>query len=182
MNFFLKLSPIIEGLMESSAQDHLAAIKELLTTGIFSFFPLFIGAASIMLNADPKAGVNFFSALREVVSNGELILYSSSILAPILYLVYREPEGDRHFKERLFQGTIVTVILIACYIFYSLKFSNSVRNLALLVQLSYIIIVISFVLWYLATVFRNMMHGDVNLKSSEYEFTDGYNDHRSDSQ
>jgi len=129
-NWLLKSLPLVEGMIESSIQDHLSAIKELLTTSVFCFFPLFIGALSMVLNAEKGVEIAYFPALVDVVSDGELILYSSSILAPILFLVLNEPEGKRRFRERLFQGIIVTVLIFTCNFLYILKGYSLLTNLS----------------------------------------------------
>lgn len=178
MNFLVRLLPLLEGLRDSSTEDHLEAIKEILTTSIFSFLPIFIGAGSVMLDADPEAEVGFVTAFLQVVGGGELVFYSCSILAPILYLVFREPSGEKHFKERMFQGVVVTAILVVTYILYGRIYNENVNNLELLVTWSYYLIVISLIMWYLATVFKNMMTKGPNLKDSENDFSKVYEMHR----
>jgi len=178
MTWLVKWLPLVETFLKSSSLAKKAAAKEVLVTFIFSFVPVFLASFVVVLRSPQEAPSSFIDAYQIVVGRGELLLYSSTILAPIVYLVLHEPNGKQRFNERLTQGVLVILMLLLCYCFYVLNYSGMVNNLEFLLKSSYWMLGVAIVLWYFATVFRNMMAGEFDLREDESEFTKKMFEHR----
>lgn len=93
---FLEFLPFLNGLTRLSARHFRGAGKEVLVTILLATFPLwagaFYGALSDMKDVDGfwQAVCLYFSKLRKTLDNGTLILYSASLIAPVLYIALDE--------------------------------------------------------------------------------------------
>jgi hypothetical protein len=65
------------------------ALLEFLINILISTLPFVVGIGTLMLSA--KLNLDFFSAFKKISSNGELIIYSATLMAPIMYAVLRDP-------------------------------------------------------------------------------------------
>lgn len=178
MRRLVKLLPLLDTFLKSSSAEKKAAGKEVFVTCIFSFIPIFLATCVVVLRSPQDNPATFFDAYQVVVGRGELLLYSSSILAPIMYLVLHEPNGKQRLNERLTQGVLGCLMLILSYCFYGLNYSGIVNNLDFLLKSSYWMLGVAIVLWYFATVFRNMMTGGFDLRTEEEAFTKKVFEHR----
>lgn len=67
----------------------LSAIFEFLVNMIISLSPFIVGIVTMMLSA--KWNSDFGAASTEVIKRGELVIYSTTLMAPITYAVLRDP-------------------------------------------------------------------------------------------
>lgn len=65
------------------------ALLEFLVNILISTLPFLVGIVTLMLSA--KLNMDFLGALIKISSNGELIIYSATLMAPIIYAVLRNP-------------------------------------------------------------------------------------------
>jgi len=93
---FLERLPFVKGLSRLSGRHFRGAGKEVLVTILLATFPLwagaFYGALSDINKVDGfwQAVFLYFSKLRNTLDNGTLILYSASLIAPVLYIALDE--------------------------------------------------------------------------------------------
>ncbi|NHC12152.1 hypothetical protein [Stutzerimonas degradans] len=67
----------------------LSAGFEFLVNMVISLSPFIVGILTMMLSA--KWSSDFPTAATEVISRGELVIYSTTLMAPIAYAVLRDP-------------------------------------------------------------------------------------------
>lgn len=146
--------PVIRSLFDADAVSHVESGKELMITFFYSVMPL-IGVAALMRASSlPPHVIPFIDALRGLVSDGELILYSASFLAGTMYLIFNQPEGQPRFIERFSQGILVSLVIIASWsIYFAYKF-DIWKDKALLVNVTFILFVFSLFLLYCSLVFE----------------------------
>ncbi len=162
--------PLIDGILASKWQHHKAALAEVGITAVVSFVPLI--ASAIFLLLDSQEGISVFSSFREVVSKGELVVYASSIIAPVFYLCLKDPP----VVEKIPQFVLAFVIFFLCVVMYTLNYSGNVNNFALLVTWSYWLVASAIIVWYLSTLFREMT-AVPDFKGPEMEFSDAFGSH-----
>lgn len=169
----LKYIPLIRSLFEADLSAHLESFKELIISFICSVAPL-IGVAALMrAQSVPPHVVEFTGALRGLVSDGELILYSASFLAGTVYLIINQPEGQPRFRERFIQGLLVSsVIVISWGIYFAYKFSLW-KDKVLLVDVTFILFLISVFLLYCSLVFEKGLI-PVQLRDQEKKSMDDF--------
>lgn len=114
---YLRKIPFFGPLVDTSRRDHLEAMSELITTLIFSTFPFWLG--SIVIYAmDEAPNKNYLSVFLSTISQGELLIFSTSLLAPFFYMALHDPVGSRAFPGRLIHALPVVVIMMLCTGFF----------------------------------------------------------------
>lgn len=169
--------PLASSFINSSTSNRINALKEVSLVLILSLIPIWGGALhNVALLSSHDS--NFFESLNSLIGNGELILYSTSILAPIFYLVISDPVGENHYPHRYSQGLIVIVLLVISLLLFSAQRTNP--NTDYIFKWSVVIFIISIVLLYLATVFRNWASDGNIFKEAEQDFTTQYRKRRAE--
>lgn len=176
VQFLRSWIPLFASFIECKSNHRKDALKEILLLLVLSLMPIW-GGAILNVALHPEKNIGFFIAFNELIRNGELILYSTSILAPIFFLVLHEPEGERSYPEKYFQGFIILLILIISVLLFSAH-RQTIENKYIFNWSVGIFIVSSFLL-YLATVFKNWMNDSPDMKSSERDFLEEYNERKS---
>ncbi len=159
--------PLIDGIKASKWQHHKVALAEVGITAVVSFVPLIASAMFLLL--DSQEGISVLASFREVVSKGELVVYASSIIAPVFYLCLKDPP----VVEKIPQFVFAFVIFILCVVMYTLNYSGNVNNFELLVTWSYWLVGSSIIVWYLSTLFR-VMTPTPDFKAPEMEFAQAF--------
>ena len=166
--------PVINGLMKSRLKHHKNALVEVGLTSLVSFFPLIASALTLtLINSSDKKEADFFISLTEVVSRGELVVYASSIIAPVFYLCLKEPP----VIEKVSQFALALIIFLLCTVMYTLNYSGVVTNFETLVNLSYWLIFSAIFVWYISTLFKEMTY-NLDFKESETDFAEAYAAHK----
>ncbi len=171
-NFIRKWVPLVSSLIDCERRHQKDAAKEILLVLVLSLVPIWGGA--LLGSTSPKA--TYFGEFYKLIQNGELILYATSILAPIFYLVFHDPVGERPYPDRYFQGLIIIVLLIISLLLFSAQ--RSTAGSSFIFAWSIVIFLISLVLLYLSTVFRNWMNDKPDVKQSERDFLHDYGERR----
>lgn len=65
------------------------AIFEFLVNIIVSMLPFIIAVAILMLSV--KLNLGFLESIKKITANGELIIYSATLMAPLMYAVLKDP-------------------------------------------------------------------------------------------
>ncbi|HCG0872025.1 TPA: hypothetical protein NJF72_000517 [Pseudomonas aeruginosa] len=66
-----------------------SALVEFIINMLVSTLPFTVGVVTIMLSA--KLNLDLLPALKKVTSNGELVVYSATLMAPLMYAVLKDP-------------------------------------------------------------------------------------------
>ena len=167
--------PLISGLHKCSFKDYWNAAGEIFSTLIIATTPIWLGVLGFYLG-----GNTFKEALVGNVSLGELLLYSTSVLAPIIYMAFSDPEGSEEpFPSKVSQGLFVVIIVaMSAYTFGQQRSGAELGSR--INSVSFTLFGISVLLLYLATVYKNMRlpTGKLKHKADEREFSTAYERHR----
>lgn len=140
--------PIFSDFKEVSSEIHLESLKELLVTFIVSTLPIWSAVLIIILN-DPSIG--FPEAFYKELSNGELILYASTMLGPVIYIALKE-RGGKMFPGRITHMMSVIIIVILSTIVFVTQRVDYVVNKDFVFNLSVVAYFFSF-FFYIAQQF-----------------------------
>ena len=66
-----------------------------------STLPIWGGAFIIILTSKTSDELNYFNSIELLVSNGELYLYATSLLAPVIYIALKEREEGKNSQATL---------------------------------------------------------------------------------
>ena len=183
MSFFKLLTkiPIFGGLFECKEPTHWnEAFWELCFTLLGSTMPLWLGIIILLVIGQDK-GVDFFKALSEITRNGELFIYASSTLAPILYIAIEDKPGKSKFPSRNSHVAIYVVIIAISAAIFGLRRANfELTDNDFVLSISRIFFATSIILVYIAMVYRNHRLATTadDVQKYEKQFTKDYSKHR----
>ena len=169
--------PLIGGLIDCKSQDYYKAFGELILTLLFSTLPIFIA----LIVDHYKLNLFFLESFKNNLSNGELFLYSTSILAPIFYTVLDDSGAKRTFPEKMPALIVYGGLMLISALVYALQKAGVALNSASLFQDSTIIFIISTFLLYLVIVLNNnriSMNPQQEMQEQENDFVNEYKKHR----
>lgn len=176
----LRTLPLLGGFVDTTLRDHASALRENISGLLISLSPLWFGGFIVCLT-DAKVN-GYFSAVWANASNGELFLFATSVLAPILHMATDDPPGARRFPSKWSHiGLMLVILMLAAGTFGVQRAGvDVVRGFA--IKVSVIAFGISIVLLYLATVYKNSRLPEISpedFQDSEREFSKNYRRHRS---
>jgi hypothetical protein len=178
MKKLFKRIPIISGLSNCSAGDHWEALQEVLITVIFATIPIWLIFFIISLTRQ-EADPDLFTNLSGHVNNGELFIYSVSIIAPVMYIALKDPPGAKEFPSRLSHIIIIFVVAILSSAGFAVQKSILLSNTKFAIDVSLTLFSISIFILYIATVYKHMrLLGPDDFKKMESNFSEQYKKHR----
>lgn len=119
---------------------------QLFITVFFSLLPLLLAFITIYYSGEISAS----EVLMRIIGNGELIIYSATLIAPVLYATYKDPPVE--WKN--FFNFAAVLIIIATTTFYPLYHHGMIFKEILLP--SVFITIISLILVYLIMYFDHI--------------------------
>lgn len=175
---YLRKIPLIAGLADCEARDHKEALHELFFTLLGASLPVLIGAWVIVLTAQEAL---FFQSMLDNIHNGELFLYCTSLVAPIIYMATTNKQGDLEFPTKRSHIAIVFILMIFSSITFGLQRAGIIlSNKEFMFKTSVIFFAVSVLLLYLAITYKNKMipKGPDDMKQQERDFAREYGSHR----
>jgi hypothetical protein len=169
--------PFLRYLKDCSGEVKSEALKELLTTLIISFLPIIIGCLVAFL-ANHK--INIIYNIYNNLSNGELFLYITSLLAPIIYILLKESK-DKKFPDLLIHVGIYALIIGTSAIVFAMKRINFMFDNISLNIIQYSLFPLSLLLMYSVIAYNNYIRtlSPANqMQKDEEQFTDSLKEHR----
>lgn len=180
---FLRIFPVWGGIVDCRRpKDYWNAAAEVFTIIIVSTSPLWLSAFG-MITIDKSDEIEYLKALGMVTNGGELFLYTTSILAPIFYMVLRKGDIKKGFPNRLSHIIIIFIITIISAYFFGLKRSGSEIDTNLISNISRIAFFLSAILLYTAILYNNnrLSTSAEDVKAKERDFNIRYKKHRGES-
>lgn len=170
----LKEIPILGDLADTTLEDHIYSLKELIVTLFMSTLPIWGGAFIIILTSKTSDGLNYFNSIELLVSNGELYLYATSLLAPVIYIALKEREEGKKFPSNITHMLIVILIAVLSTIAFTTVKAGTNINHHFLIRSSVVAYITSVLLLYLAMVFNNNLLPDPigRMKRDERDYTE----------
>lgn len=142
-------------LFKTGRATHAGAFYEFIYLLLWSILPFALGALVLYVtNDDPNK--NFFELGVQTFQNGELLIFTISMLAPILYLTLHDPEQAEPFPHKLPISTVVALIIVTCASLFSLLKASSVKDISFVFGLSIVLTIVALVFRYLAIVYHKV--------------------------
>ena len=143
--------PIIGPLADCRAEYHVTVVKQFAADFVFSTLPLWVGTLVILLTS--SEGVDTLDALITTFERGELFIYCTATLGPIIYISNREMHYRPTFPGRFSLLVAVVVIVVVCSTAFSLYRANVVSNDPLALRISLYAYGVSLFLYYLTILY-----------------------------
>lgn len=170
---------LIGALFRAGRKVYAGALYEFLYLSVWSILPFALGALVLYVTTDSQVK-SFYEFGRATYQNGELLVFTISMLAPILYLTLHEPEQAESFPHKLPISTTVAIIVVTSAVLFALLKAQAVKDLSFVTDLSVILTVIALVFRYLALVYHRLRMPQVSerdLRSPQDEFVEQYRRH-----
>jgi hypothetical protein len=173
--------PLVGALSAARSRDYQEAAAELIITLLISTIPIWFGSV-IYIMAKSDAG-SFSDVIGKNIGRGELFLMTSSLMAPILYFIFK---GEDKFPHAMTINAICTLILIICTgAFGAIRLTsffeiNLTWNDKFIMWVSASTFVMGALIVYLAFVYRNLHEdGAANLMQRNVnDFWEKYKNNR----
>ena len=167
--------PVIGPLADCRHEYHTTVVKQFVANFVFSTLPLWVGALVILLTSCEELG--FLDALIKTFERGELFIYCTATLGPILYISNREIRNSPTFPGKLSLSVTLIVIVVVCTTAFSLYRANVVLNEALAFRISLYAYGISLSLYYLTILYDALRSagGSSVFRSDTADFVSDFN-------
>jgi len=168
--------PIIGGLINCNPIDFFEALKELMSTLFIALSPIWLGAVVIFCIQD-NPDKNYWRILLNSLKNGELIIYSTSLLAPVIYMALKERGAVRIFPSRLSSIIAVIILLLITTSIFSIQRGGYYYHSTTVFKFSSLIFIISILILYIAMVYNNSRLPDAGeeFQNQEKDFANQFN-------
>ena len=171
--------PLVGGLMYCQWSDHWDAIKEFSTTLFWAFMPIWLGAFVVYV-VDVTGKISYTASLHEALVNGELYIYSSSLLAPVFYMALDEKHSIRSFNSKLAHMIFVGAIIVLSAALFSISRIGVAYNKPLAFKISCWLVFFAVSIYYIAIVYSNNRRNPAaQMRHDENEYVEDYSKHRS---
>lgn len=142
-------------LFRTGRSTHASAFYEFLYLILWSFLPFALGALVLYVTSD-AFDKSFYEFGLNTFRNGELLVFTISMLAPILYLTLHDPEQADPFPHKLPISTVVALIIVTCASLFALLKASAVKDVPFVFGLSIVLTVVALVFRYLAIVYHKV--------------------------
>jgi hypothetical protein len=173
--------PLFGGLVDCTWRDHWDSLTQTFVIVLLSTTPIWLGALIVVYSAG--AGLElaaFGTALKSTVKNGELLMYSTALLAPVFWMALVDPPGAHVFPSKVSHMVLIGVIDLVAGAFFGLVTAHNNANPRFISTLSTWMFIASLVLLYLGTVYHTSRLPDApqEFKRQEDDFSTAYGEHR----
>ncbi|HAD82690.1 MAG: hypothetical protein A2509_09060 [Candidatus Edwardsbacteria bacterium RIFOXYD12_FULL_50_11] len=169
--------PYIRNYKNCSTPAKTAAFWELLITLIISFLPIFIGCFIAYLQNN---SIHIINNMYNNLSNGELFLYITSLLAPVIYMILKERKNIKRFPDLILSVFLYGGIVLASAIVFALKRINFAFDAVSVNRVQYLIFPFSLLLMYVVLTYNNEFPANPAevMQAQEDKFTADVRKHR----
>lgn len=169
--------PLIGNITYCTFQDHLFAFWEYLSTCLFSFLPLIIAFFADYLIDN---STTFSSSIISNVQNGELLIYTTSILSPVFYIIMRKRKGDNSFPNSAAYILLYVGIVVIASIVFALQRAQVILDPLSISFIQKICFIIGFFLFYFVLLYNNSLKRNPSetFREEADDFTDSFSQHR----
>lgn len=170
---------LIGALFKAGRKTFAGALYEFAYALVWSIFPFVLGILTLYVTSEDP-GRDYLLLAKGTVSNGELLIYTISMLTPILYLVLHDPEQAASFPHKLPISTLVTVVAVTCSALFALMKAHAVKDPDFVLTLSIVLTTLALVIRYLALVYHRLRMPDTNerdLRGPQDDFLKRFSQH-----
>lgn len=166
-------------LFRAGRKTHAGAFYEFIYLLVWSVLPFVLGALVLYVTS-AGADKSFYEFGLDTFRNGELLVFTISMLAPILYLTLHDPEQADPFPHKLPISTCVALIIVTCASLFALLKASAVKDHPFVFELSVILTAIALVFRYLAIVYHKVrmpILTEKDLRAPQVSFVEDYRRH-----
>ena len=177
MTFNSERIPIIGGLFKYTIKHHYTTFVELVLTLFFSFVPIFVAVlGDYLIEYESFPGIVI--SLINQISNGELFLFTTSLSAPIFYLVMRKRKEDA-FPSRIAFIVLFIIIIGLSLLVFAFQRVTDVNPKALF-NISIVVFFITIGTLYLVICYSTALtlSPTVEMESQTKQYSNSYATHR----
>lgn len=166
-------------LFRADRKTHFSALGEFMYLFLWSVLPFALGALVLYVTSS-STNKSFYEFGLDTFRNGELLVFTISMLAPILYLTLHDPEQADPFPHKLPISTGVALIVVTCAALFALLKASAVKDLPFVFELSLILTAIALVFRYLAILYHKVrmpILTERDLRAEQESFVDSLDNH-----
>lgn len=156
-----------------------SAFYEFIYLFLWSVLPFFLGALVLYVTSDAM-DKNFYELGLNTFRNGELLVFTISMLTPILYLTLHDPENAAPFPHKLPISTAVALIVVTCASLFALLKASAVKDVPFVFEFSVILTIVALIFRYLAIVYHKVrmpVLTEQDLRAPQDSFVEDYRQH-----
>lgn len=166
-------------LFRAGRSTHASAFYEFMYLFLWSVLPFALGALVLYVTSD-AADKSFYASGLNTFRNGELLVFTISMLAPILYLTLHDPEQAEPFPHKLPISTVVALIIVTCASLFALLKASAVKDVPFVFVLSIVLTIVALAFRYLAIVYHKVRMPALTereLRAPQETFVEDYRRH-----
>ena len=166
-------------LFRADRKTHFSALGEFMYLFLWSVLPFALGALVLYVTSS-STNKSFYEFGLDTFRHGELLVFTISMLAPILYLTLHDPEQADPFPHKLPISTGVALIVVTCAALFALLKASAVKDLPFVFELSLILTAIALVFRYLAILYHKVrmpILTERDLRAEQESFVDSLDNH-----
>lgn len=130
-----------------------SAFYEFVYLFLWSILPFALGGLVLFVTSD-VTDKNIFELGVSTFKNGELLVFTISMLAPILYLTLHDPEQAAPFPHKLPISTVVALLIVTCAALFAVLKASAVKDYPFVFELSLWLTGLALAFRYLALVYH----------------------------
>ncbi len=139
--------------MDCRIVDHWSALGEFFLNVIFSTAPIWLGGLFIFIDTSVD-NRRIWESVILTINNGELFMFSTAMVAPILYMAVKTEKGMPTFPGQLSHISLIVIVGLACSgLFAAARVGKP--DPVLILNISILLYSVSLLLLYLAMVYKN---------------------------
>jgi len=179
---YLSQTWIIGRMFRVGTPTLLGSFYEFFYLFIWSILPFALGALVLYVGSD-ATNKSFIELGVSTFKNGELLVFTISMLAPILYLTLHDPERAEPFPHKLPISTAVALVIVTSAALFALLKASAVKDLPFVFWTSVILTAIALVFRFLAIVYHKVRMPNLSekdLRETQENFVEDFRSHIED--
>lgn len=145
------------------------AFYEFLYLFLWSILPFALGGLVLYVTSD-KPDKDLYKLTLNTFRNGELLVFTISMVAPILFLTLHDPENADKFPHKLPISTVVTLVIVVCAALFAALKAAAVKDIPFVFELSVGLTILALGFRYIALVYhRYRMHAPTEMEMREQQ-------------
>jgi len=154
----IRFLPLVGGLADCRRRDHREGLPEFCITTFLSTTPIWLGSFIVFAGKKQieKNVQNLSLVFKESIYEGELLLYSTAVLAPIFYLTLRDDTNGRGFPRRLSVVVCSILTMLIAAGLFSAGISGQWLDPQIVFPTSLATYGFALVIFYLTLIYRNL--------------------------
>lgn len=178
--------PLVGHVVYCDRDDHWSTLSDVLNYLVWATMPFWLGALILLVTATDGEHdwARYFAFLISTLDKGELLILSTSLLAPAFSVSLIDPKQGEStpFPGKLSHATVVAVLMVVCASLFAVQRVKAEVSSGLLFELSVYATGISLCLFYIATLYNHNRGPDAlgKIRTDEENFSAQYERHRAE--